>query len=536
MCIVVAALGLAVPGCSSAASTRYISPTGSDSASCSGGDPCRSFDRAYHVASPGDVVQVAGGRYGAQTITDDPSKNGSVAEVVIRPAQGASVTITDLLSYASNVRYVDFTVDLAGHGQPDIRAGHDVTVQNARATNFYVHGRTRDVTILGGEYGPYISEGGGSQISSLTLGGDDPDPQAQPHNTVVDGVYFHDYDVPAGSSAHLDCLHVFFHVAVTVRNSRFERCKHYGILLGSNGSGAAEHDVIENNFFGTADVAGFALRGGDGEDFDDVLVRNNSGGFITPQTTSVLRNVEWIANAASDIGPCRTGITYRHNVSARTTCGPTDVRADPNFVSPSTGDFHLRAGSPAIDKGDPTSFPLGDIDGHARFTGSAPDAGAHEFGATAPAPPSAGAGGGAAGGGGTRVPAGGSDPAGSGTSGGTGEALAGALAPRVSLSRSRLRVSRDGLVRLRLLCTGPGRRCALGLGLRARLTGGTRQTRVAHRTASIAAGRTVGVRLRLSPRARKVIERRSVTATLRVAIRIGGVTRVVTRTVELRRR
>lgn len=525
---VLVALGLALPGCTSAAATtHYLSPSGSDTAPCTSSDPCRSFNRGYRVAGPGDVVLVAGGTYDNQTINDDPSKDGAVPEVVIRAAPGASVTIGDLLSTASNVRYADVTVDLAGHGQPDIRGGHDVVVENVRATNFYVHGPTRNVTILGGEYGPFISEGGGSQISSLTLGGDDPDPKAQPHNTVVDGVLFHDYDVPAGSSAHLDCLHVFFHVGVTVRNSRFVRCKHYGILLGSNGPGAAEHDLIENNFFGEAGVAGFAFRGGAGEDFDDVVVRNNSGGLITPQTTNALRSVRWIANAASDIGPCRDGITYRQNVSTETTCGATDLQANPSFVDPSSGDFHLRAGSPAIDRGDPASYPVGDIDGHARFTGAAPDAGAHEFGATRRLPP------------GSYGPTG--SDGGSGAPPGSADApsdvrvVAGALTARVSLAGSRLRVTRDGLVRLLLRCTGLGARCRLDLGLHARLGGG-RQRRVAHRTATIAAGRSVGVRLRLTRRARKVLEqRRTLRATLRVEVKVGRARNVVTRTVALRR-
>src|SRR4051812_9982303 len=249
---------LAVPASASAA-TFYVSTSGSDSSPCSSLAPCASFSRGYGVAAPGDTVLVAAGKYGNQRIDDVPAKDATgVAQITIQPAAGASVTIGDLLSFASNVRYSGFTVDLNGGGQPDVRGGHDVTVENARATNFYVQGPTSNVTIKGGEYGPYVTEGGGSHIKTLTAGGDDPNSAVQPKNTVVDGAYFHDYSVPPGSSAHLDCLHVFYHVGVTIKNSRFERCEHYGILLGSNGSTAAEHDVVQNNFFKDSQVAGFA--------------------------------------------------------------------------------------------------------------------------------------------------------------------------------------------------------------------------------------------------------------------------------------
>ncbi len=56
--------------------------------------------------------------------------------------------------------------------------------------------------------------------------------------------------------------------------------------------------------------------------------------------------------------------------------------ADPNFVSSSTPDLHLQAGSPAIDAGNPRVKPaLGemDIDGEVRLKGAAMDVGADEL-------------------------------------------------------------------------------------------------------------------------------------------------------------
>jgi hypothetical protein len=342
-----------------------------------------SFGRAYQVAKPGDVVEVAGGRYGDQTVSDDPAKDAQGAqEVVFRPAAGAQVTITDLLVYASNVHFIGFTVDGSTNGQPDIRSGHDVTVENVKATNFYISGPAARITIKGGDYGPFPSCGGGSQIKTLTNGGDDPDPAVQPHDILIDGVTMHDYTVPSSCpSAHLDCLHVFYHYNLTVRNSTFLRCMHYGILLDSNGANETENDLVENNFFGDAGVAGFALRGGTDEYFDGVTVRYNSGGLITPQTVqSQLSNIRWYANLADDIGTCRSGIDYQYNVVATGGCGPTDLTAPTGFVDYASGNLHLKAGAAAINHGKPGSYPATDYDGNNRPQGGAPDAGAIEAG------------------------------------------------------------------------------------------------------------------------------------------------------------
>src|SRR5262245_45829006 len=59
----------------------FVSTTGSDQANCSRVSPCKTFDRAYRVAQPGQVVEVAGGTYGSQTIGADSSR-GSADDVV----------------------------------------------------------------------------------------------------------------------------------------------------------------------------------------------------------------------------------------------------------------------------------------------------------------------------------------------------------------------------------------------------------------------------------------------------------------------
>ena len=57
----------------------YVSAQGSDGAPCTQARPCLSFDRAYRIAAAGQVVEVAGGTYGTQTIHPDPSKASASA-------------------------------------------------------------------------------------------------------------------------------------------------------------------------------------------------------------------------------------------------------------------------------------------------------------------------------------------------------------------------------------------------------------------------------------------------------------------------
>ena len=89
---------------------------------------------------------------------------------------------------------------------------------------------------------------------------------------------------------------------------------------------------------------------------------------------------------------CVSGVTYAGNVgkscgasdkqvSPASSCGPPAcgslVTAPIGWVSPSAFDFHLSAGSAAINAGSAAHAPLLDKDGKPRV--GAPDAGAYEF-------------------------------------------------------------------------------------------------------------------------------------------------------------
>jgi uncharacterized repeat protein (TIGR01451 family) len=59
--------------------------------------------------------------------------------------------------------------------------------------------------------------------------------------------------------------------------------------------------------------------------------------------------------------------------------GAHNISANPLLVDPAHGDFHLSAGSPCVNAGDPLNFPPTDFEGDVRPNGVAPDIGADEY-------------------------------------------------------------------------------------------------------------------------------------------------------------
>src|SRR5215210_2853501 len=120
------ALTAAAAPASAEAADRYIATTGSDANACTATAPCRSFDRAYRSAAPGQVVEVAAGAYGGQSIPADASK-ASPDDVVFRPAAGADVTLGGLTVRGNHVEVRDMRT---GFGDVEGGAVTDVTVRN----------------------------------------------------------------------------------------------------------------------------------------------------------------------------------------------------------------------------------------------------------------------------------------------------------------------------------------------------------------------------------------------------------------------
>jgi hypothetical protein len=363
------------------AAVRTVAPVGSDSGDCTV-VPCRSMGYAYNRAAAGDTILVAPGQYGEQTVPD-----GTKA-VTLQAAPGA--TFSALRNHAANVVYDGFDVDVG--------RAKDLGFHNSGADN---------VTFRNGRIGNITDEKG-----ALITG----------RNFTFDNVIFHDVYV-SDDEVHNECVYALDVTGMTVRNSHFYNCATMDLFFtyGTwwNPKPPDYTDVtIENNIFEHSTRPNPAewhyyslyvgLTGDGGGPLTNWVVRYNT--FEIPAQVDGDRpsvsGSRWVGNLGS--WNCVSGVTYSYNVGKR--CGGTDKQVNPasssrtsvapfGWTNPLGHDYTLKAGSPAIDAGDPADTPGTDRRGWARD--GRPDAGAYEFGAVGPPGPvtgNPGGGGGPAGG------------------------------------------------------------------------------------------------------------------------------------------
>jgi hypothetical protein len=315
-------------------------------------------------------------------------------DVVIQPAAGASVTINGGLDIAgSHFTLKDVTVTSLtslGYGSSPT----DVTLQNINGENFNVWGGASFITFKGGDWGPslcYAGHSGGAceaQIGAAVING----VVYLPHDITFDGIYMHDFQSTDLSLYHDTCMFIISGYNFTIRNSKFRMCSAQDIFM-QDWPGYGLHDVtIENNWIDAPRANGviqgnisLSFSGRNNIIWTNFLVRNNTiFGSIDAGNgqTGGWNNTRIIGNAG-EYATCQQapGLSWSHNVWTQSKCSSTDKQvASLGVVSVNNFDYHLTAGSPAIDAADPTSYPSTDIDGQNRPAGGAPDAGADESG------------------------------------------------------------------------------------------------------------------------------------------------------------
>lgn len=150
-----------------------------------------------------------------------------------------------------------------------------------------------------------------------------------------------------------------------------------GIYCGSS-SMVIVNDVIEGN---TASVGGgiYEAVGGTTVTNDTIVGNtaspNSGGGTYTNGAALTLTNcIVW--DNGDDLGS-NCSATYS-DISAALT-GTGNISSNPDFVSAASGNYHLKAGSPCIDKGTSVGAPKTDKDGIHRPQGNGYDMGAYEY-------------------------------------------------------------------------------------------------------------------------------------------------------------
>ncbi len=311
-------------------------------------------------------MSVAAGVYPSQTVSSGTKTVTFLGE--------PGVNVRQMINDASNVTYDGINVDANGQttaGAAFELGGSNTTVKNSRVGNVV------------------------DEKAMLATGA----------NLTVDNVTFHDAVMSAGGESrdvHMECVYAIGVPGFTIRNSTFRDCSVMDLFF-TYGSWwtprppAYGNVTIENNVFGHSERASnsgwhyFGLYiawigpNGAADPMSNWVVRNNTfeqEAFIAPNSGT--SGTRWVGNIGS--WDCKPGIAFAYNVGER--CGTTDKAVTPasssatstapmGFVDPAAGNFRLKAGSPAIDAGNPADAPARDRDGRQR-TGT-PEAGAYEF-------------------------------------------------------------------------------------------------------------------------------------------------------------
>ena len=329
------------------------------------------------MALAGDVVEMAGGTYGGQTIPVVAGR--SLPAVDFRPAMGATVTLTGDLSIDGNyVNVRDIKTPFV-----NVDAG-STQVTGATTTNVVTGGmwisNARDLTVKGGSIGPRNND------ATVKIGS-----SPMSYNTTFDGVDFHD-STATDASVHTECLWAGDVQGLTIKNSLFRNCAYFGLFLTHYLGNEPKDILIENTVFehtkqSSGQDAPYSMMIADYMTrLENYTLRNNtfesevSIGQGSPVNFKMVGN---IGIAAS----CKGGVAYSYNVWTSRTCSSTDLQASnvkSFFANPGAHDWRLTSGSPAINRASPTDYTTTDRVGATR--NGVADAGAYEFAGGTPNP------------------------------------------------------------------------------------------------------------------------------------------------------
>jgi hypothetical protein len=381
--------GIAMNLSGASARTLYISPSGSDANTCTAAAACRTFNRAYRAATPGDSVQIGAGMYPAQTIAFDPTKAAAKQDVVFSPTAGANVSVGYLTVNGTHLVLSALTVN----GWKIGTTADHVTMLGDTSTREITTAGAHNVLVKGGEVYSPSSVTTDSQISAYG--------PAIPTNVTYDGVWFHDFvDVGPGKLHHIECLQVGAGVNLTIKNSRFgPNCDTHDLFIRSWGDtvngGPHPLDVkLTSNTFLRCLPGCYSLMA-----YDDLytLSKTNlvvAGNTFTPGAGMAFRWEHGAAAFYDNLLSTMSAFTcgYRATSAALPASsffhdnlfygGSSGCGANAKTIASSAGlwlgngDYHLADTSPARDLF--TVGPVDDMDGDVRPMNGHFDAGADE--------------------------------------------------------------------------------------------------------------------------------------------------------------
>src|SRR5438477_1644261 len=361
-------------------STYYVSPTGDDiNGTGTSTSPFQTIQRAADLVNPGDtvivkdgvyttsnwglVVLTRGGNSSAWVSFKSENKGGAVLDgqnytttygFDIEPPGGSYVQIQDFevrnfKKIAINLNWPGGNYDISGNHIHHI--GRICSDEEVGYGGMYIHNVTNVVVEKNvihdiGRFG--FLENGCIPLTTYY--------QNHDHGVYVDGV-----------------------TGITIKNNTFYNIGHgWGIHFYSGNGVRSSSILVANNTFAfpNPDRDGQIILAAPG--VSDANIQNNifysprtAGVRISPDSTTftnVLISYNIVSGGTITSGSA-SGITVSNNMD----------NTDPLLVNPSLHDFHLQAGSPAINAGASLTQVTDDMDGNSRPQATYCDIGADEY-------------------------------------------------------------------------------------------------------------------------------------------------------------
>jgi Right handed beta helix region len=192
---------------------------------------------------------------------------------------------------------------------------------------------------------------------------------------LFEGNYVHDCD-----SRQCYAFHLYKDIDnAIVRRNRVERARTGGIISFGTGN------QVYNNVFANNEDVGFGNQGGSQQTptlfYGNTFVGNRAGGVaVFNGGSAVLKNNIFSNTGSASVNNGGSFSGSQSNLCYNSSGSACTLTGDPRFTNAAGGDYHLQAGSPAIDAGVSfsSSFSI-DIDKILRPQGAGFDLGAYEY-------------------------------------------------------------------------------------------------------------------------------------------------------------